>query len=437
MLLSYLVVTDALQQMRDDWDRRAREDARYYVAFGRREQSPEEFFATATGVLHALRAEYRRFASPASSLHALEIGCGPGRLLVPLSRDFASVTGVDVSAEMIELARANLRGLSNARAELVSGSDLAQFPDASFDFVCSYAVFQHIPSRDVVLGYLREARRVLRPGGILKCQLNGLPDLPARAADTWSGVRFRPAEVRDFCRAHDLQLLLLDGLDTQNMWFSARKQPDGWRALLRPSPGVRLLRAGNTHTPDMVVPVSGRFSSASLWVENLPAGADLLSLEVEIASRRTAPCYVGRHALRGPQQVNVFLPHGIPTGLVPVRLWMLGDPVSNAVLLRVIPAPPAVPRLLDVTDGVNLLSLNRTETRTLKVNVEEVGSDPALDASLDGRLLEQVELFCVDPLSDRYTLNLKVPPGVPPGPHTLQVRLRLRPFPAIPLEVVA
>lgn len=425
---------DVQQQMRADWDRRAREDARYYVAFGRRSQSPEEFFATAKDVLHALRAEFRRFSQPPSQLSALEIGCGPGRLLVPLSRDFGSIAGVDVSAEMVELARANLAESPNARAEVASGSDLARFPDESFDFVYSYAVFQHIPSREVVLNYLREARRVLRVGGILKCQLNGLPDRPDRPADTWSGVRFRPREIRDFARAHDLQLLLLDGLDTQNMWMAARKRAAGWTPAAQPA---RLIRAGNTYTPDLVIPAAGRFSSASLWVEGLSPDADINNLEVEIAGRRVLPCYVGRHAAKGPDQVNVFLPPDTPTGLLQARLWMLGGPISNPVPLRVIPPPPAVPRLLDVTDGINLLSMNRTETRTLKVNVEEVGAAPALAADLDGSPLEQVELFCVDPLSDRYTLNLKIPPEIPAGLHTLTVRLHHRAFPPVPLEVAS
>jgi SAM-dependent methyltransferase len=423
---------DVHRQMRADWDRRAREDASYYVAFGRRRQSAEEFFATARDVLHALRIEFRRFDRPPSELAALEIGCGPGRLLVPLSRDFGSVTGVDVSAEMVELARRNLAGSPNARAEVASGSDLAQFPDDSFDFVYSYAVFQHIPSREVVLHYLREARRVLRNGGILKCQLNGLPDRPGRAADTWSGVRFRAEEVREFAREHDFQLLLLDGVDTQNLWVCARKRPAGRTPAARPA---RLLRAGNTYTPDLVVPAAGRFSSASLWVEDLTADADCNNLEVEVAGRPVPPCYVGRHSSKGPGQVNVFLPPGTPTGLAAVRLWMLGEPITNAVLLRVIPPPPPAPRLLDVTDGIDLLSFNRSETRTLKVNLEEAGAEPDVDATLDGAPLERAELFCVDPLSDRYTLNLRIPPEIPAGPHLLQVRLRGRPLASVPLEV--
>ena len=74
------------------------------------------------------------------------------------------------------------------------------FPDEKFDFVYSYAVFQHIPSREVVFNYLREARRVLKTGGILRCQINGLPP-HAKQYDTWSGVRIAPEdEIAQFAR---------------------------------------------------------------------------------------------------------------------------------------------------------------------------------------------------------------------------------------------
>ncbi len=152
-----------LASMRADWNRRAAEDANYYVAFGRRQQSDDEFFATATPTVQQLLPELKRFEGRDA---ALEIGCGPGRLMRPLSRYFKEIHGVDVSDEMIRLARERLAQTPNAFVRHCSGSDLAMFPEDKFDFVYSYAVFQHIPSRDIVFGYLREAFRVLKPGGI-------------------------------------------------------------------------------------------------------------------------------------------------------------------------------------------------------------------------------------------------------------------------------
>src|SRR5579871_6557809 len=116
-----------LDQMRQDWNDRAREDAHYFVAFGRREQDDADFFATATDVLRGLRAEMRHLRPlgqpmPAN-LKALEIGCGPGRLVRPLSADFAEIHGIDVSDEMIRLAHEKLAGVSNAHPHHAAKSD--------------------------------------------------------------------------------------------------------------------------------------------------------------------------------------------------------------------------------------------------------------------------------------------------------------------------
>ena len=79
--------------------------------------------------------------------------------------------------------------------------------------------FSISPSREVVFQYLREARRVLKPGGILRCQINGLP-AHAKHYDTWSGVRIAPEEVTAFARENDFQLLALEQIWTQYMWIT-------------------------------------------------------------------------------------------------------------------------------------------------------------------------------------------------------------------------
>jgi ubiquinone/menaquinone biosynthesis C-methylase UbiE len=131
--------SNVLDRMRQDWNQRAREDPHYYVAFGRREQDDAEFFATAADVLRGLRAEARHLRAPSQpfppDLKALEIGCGPGRLMRPLSADFAEIHGIDVSDEMIRLAREKLQAIPNAHVYHTHASDLSQFPAESFVFV--------------------------------------------------------------------------------------------------------------------------------------------------------------------------------------------------------------------------------------------------------------------------------------------------------------
>jgi SAM-dependent methyltransferase len=428
--------SNVLDRMRREWNERAREDPHYYVAFGRREQGDAEFFATAADVVRGLRAEIKRLP-PARRLRALEIGCGPGRLMRPLSGEFAEIHGTDVSDEMIRLAAEKLRDIPHAYAHHTGKSDLSIFPDEWFDFVYSYAVFQHIPSREVVLGYLTEARRVLKAGGILRCQINGLPETSARYT-TWEGVRISAPDVADFALRHDFQLLALEGVSTQYMWTTWRKQPPGWRARLHPAaaPATRIRAIGNALTGDPLVPASGARAFAALRLENPPADADLIGLEVRIDGRPAVLSYLGPPEWDGVVQLNVALPAGTRTGLVPIEVFWLGQPITAAAWMRVIPSGPAVPRVCSVTDGVNLLSGARIVSRTIKVVMEETSNPERLQAAVDGTPVSRLDVFCTDPLEQRYEINLFLPDAVPTGPHQLHLTLGRRTFAPVAIEVV-
>src|ERR1700677_4457119 len=167
---------EVASQMRDDWNARAKEDAGYYVSFGRRDSDDALFFATATEVIHGgLECELVRVPlEQRGNWRALEIGCGPGRLMRPMSRHFVEIHGVDVSDEMITLAKQKLRDIPNAHTYVTDGSTLPMFADESFEFVYSYAVFQHIPAREVIVSYLREIHRVMKTGGLPALHFNGL-----------------------------------------------------------------------------------------------------------------------------------------------------------------------------------------------------------------------------------------------------------------------
>ena len=195
------------ERMRKDWNERARVDAHFYVAFGGRDQTEEEFLATAADVLRSIEGQLKRLPAKANrrAWRALEIGCGPGRLMRPLSRHFGEIHGVDVSDEMIRLGRERLRDIPHAHFHTTDGATLPQFADESFEFIYSYAVFQHIPSREVVLEYMREIRRLLKPGGVFHGQFNGLA--PSGEADTWGGVAFSAERHPPFTRENGLRLL--------------------------------------------------------------------------------------------------------------------------------------------------------------------------------------------------------------------------------------
>jgi ubiquinone/menaquinone biosynthesis C-methylase UbiE len=436
--------SNLLDRMRKDWNQRALEDPHYYVAFGRREQDDAEFFATAADVLRGLRAEARHLRPAGQpiprNLKALEIGCGPGRLMRPLSADFAEIDGIDVSDEMIRLAREKLEGIRNAHVYHTGTSDLSLFPDESFDFVYSYAVFQHIPSREVVLGYLADARRVLKPGGILRCQINGLPESSERYT-TWDGVRIQAAEVADFAVRHDFQLYALENAETQYLWTTWRKRPAGWRGGLQrgprpaPAPATCIRIISNALTADPLVPASGIRAFAALRIENLPADCDLINLEVRIDGRPGTLSYLGPPEWDGIVQLNTAIPAGTRTGIVPVEVFWLGAPLASA-WMRVVPCGPVVPRLCAVQDGDNLMSGTRIVSRTVKLIFEETLRPDLFHGTVDGIAVYSFLTVCTNPVEKRQEVNFAVPEAIGPGLHELRIHIGARAFPAVTIEVV-
>lgn len=424
------------QRMREDWNARAREDASYYVAFGRRDQEPEEFFATAEEVVKALQWELRRMPPDANrrAWRALEIGCGPGRIIRPMSKVFGEIHGVDVSDEMIARARANLQGIAHAHVHATRGSDLAPFADESFDLVYSYAVFQHIPSAEVVFNYLREARRVLKTGGLLRVQINGLPESAAHY-DTWSGVRIGASEIAEFLSAHDFQLFALEGAATQYMWVTAMKRPAGWRDAPVSTQTARIRRITNAYSSEPVAPPRGRFATISLWIEGLPEQCDLMNLELRVGPGTGTIYYIGPRDRDGLVQMNARLPEGIQTGLQPVELTFRGQPLAAAARLRVIPAPPRVPRIIALSDGINLLSGTHIVTRTIKVTIEEYGEPEKFSAGIDGVALDDLDVFCTDPIPPRYEINLRLSEKIAAGQHELNMRLGTRALAPVAITV--
>ena len=93
----------------------------------------------------------------------LELGCGVARIGVPLAPRVGFWQGVDISQNMVDVAKQRLVGLNNTAAQALTRPALP-FPDASFDAVYCIAVFIHMDKEDFYL-YLREALRVLKPGG--------------------------------------------------------------------------------------------------------------------------------------------------------------------------------------------------------------------------------------------------------------------------------
>jgi cyclopropane fatty-acyl-phospholipid synthase-like methyltransferase len=223
-----ITLQQQLEKMRRDWDERARENARYYVATGKTEWTDEEFFASGEQtVAEELLTDMINICQgkDPKQMRVLEIGCGVGRLTRALAGLFGEVHGVDVSGEMVERAKAALRDRPNAHIYQNNGLDLTVIPNLEFDFAFSMIVFQHIPSRDIIEHYVREVNRLLRPGALFKFQVHGHPDAPSDPGDTWFGVSYTDAEACAMALRCNFEPRYRHGVGDQYFWLWFFKNP--------------------------------------------------------------------------------------------------------------------------------------------------------------------------------------------------------------------
>jgi SAM-dependent methyltransferase len=108
-----------------------------------------------------------RLVAPAGK-DVVDIGCGGGALVRELTARGARVTGVEVSAEQLTsaLTRADQSADAAPARYLVGSAQALPLEDASVDVAVFMRALHHVPAPEL-LQALREARRALRPGGVV------------------------------------------------------------------------------------------------------------------------------------------------------------------------------------------------------------------------------------------------------------------------------
>ena len=164
--------------MQEFWDERAREDAFYFVDNRIKYKDPGEearFWEMGRVDLDHLLGAVDVTLEPDDVV--VEIGCGVGRLTRVISERVASVKALDVSAEMLSIAKNENAALANVEWIHGDGVSLRGIEDGVADAVVSHVVFQHIPDPRITLGYVREVGRVLRSGGVAALHMSNLPEI--------------------------------------------------------------------------------------------------------------------------------------------------------------------------------------------------------------------------------------------------------------------
>jgi 2-polyprenyl-6-hydroxyphenyl methylase/3-demethylubiquinone-9 3-methyltransferase len=174
--------------------------------------------------LNPARLRYVADRLPLRGARVLDVGCGAGLLSEALAGEGAEVTALDLSPELIDVAKLHL--LESGRQvdyRLVSVEDLARDMPAAFDAVTCMEMLEHVPDPASVL---RACADLLVPGGLLFVStLDRTPQAFGAAivgAEYVAGLLprgthdyqkfIRPSELGAWLRAAGLQLEDVSGL---------------------------------------------------------------------------------------------------------------------------------------------------------------------------------------------------------------------------------
>ncbi len=94
--------------------------------------------------------------------NALEVGCGTGAFARRLAERARHVVALDLSPEMIRVARSRSADFPNLEFDVADAISW-DFPAAHFDCIVNIATLHHLPLREMIL----KLKDALRPGGVL------------------------------------------------------------------------------------------------------------------------------------------------------------------------------------------------------------------------------------------------------------------------------
>jgi len=151
----------------------------------------------------------------------LDVGCGPGNSTAQLALRYpgAEITGIDNSEDMIARAKADYPELAFQLRDITQGG----LPTASYDIVFSNAVIQWIPDHRRLL---RNLFKLVKPGGVLACQLPMNHDEPSHrnlqelaVSEKWK-ERFRDFRVLHTLSPSEYYDLFTILTDHFSMWLT-------------------------------------------------------------------------------------------------------------------------------------------------------------------------------------------------------------------------
>lgn len=113
-----------------------------------------------------LHLAIQRYARKKNNLKILDVGCGTGGTMLALQQ-YGKVWGIDISKLCIDYCKKN--GLKNVQ---IAGATKLPFKENTFDIVLMLDVIEHVKNDNKAMA---EAKRVLKPNGLLLITIPALP----------------------------------------------------------------------------------------------------------------------------------------------------------------------------------------------------------------------------------------------------------------------
>jgi hypothetical protein len=112
-----------------------------------------------------------------------------------------------------------------------------------------------------------------------------------------------------------------------------------------------------------------------------------------------------------------------------------GAVIAGPVAIEVTPGPAWQPKVLSVTDGINILSKCRVEKGGVKVTIEDIERPEEVSFLVDGRPAEYLQYECKDPITFNYEFAFHPSPRVKNGERKLEISISGRALPPISLQI--
>ena len=216
-------------KMKKEWNERTKMNPLFVIATDHSE-TEEDFWNSGidecNDILAISTERYQKIIEnkETSKMNILEIGCGIGRILIPMRKIFGNATGIDISSEMVQLGQKYVSDIPNCNIVENNGTDLAEFSDNSFDFCYSFIVFQHIPEKQIVENYIKEVSRILKPSCLFRFQVRGTISTKPNEITTWDGVQFTSDEIHKIAKDHNFEIIEEGNYKEEYYWLTFKSK---------------------------------------------------------------------------------------------------------------------------------------------------------------------------------------------------------------------